>query len=89
MRELGVREFRTEWTKLTGEVVRVQSRGRVLGHWVPGDNPLRWGDEDLKGDQGAQQALKTNEGWDEVVTSRKAQQARRDEILKKMSKQKA
>jgi hypothetical protein len=42
MRELGAREFRTHWTSLTGEVVRVTSRGRVLGHWVPGDNPLRW-----------------------------------------------
>lgn len=42
MRELTSREFRAEWTKLTGEVVAVTAHGRVLGHWVPGDNPLRW-----------------------------------------------
>ena len=38
MKELGAREFRTAWTGLTGEVVRVTSRGRTLGHWVPGDS---------------------------------------------------
>lgn len=55
MRELTVREFRSEWTKLSREVVRVSSRGRLLGHWVPGDSSLHWDDPD--GDEGAQQPL--------------------------------
>lgn len=44
MKTLSVREFRKEWTVLSGDVVRVTARGRTLGHWVPGDNPLKWSD---------------------------------------------
>lgn len=65
MRELTAREFRSEWTKLTKDVVKVTSRGRTIGHWVPGDNPLRWGDDETDVPQDAQQPSgpKVDEDW--------------------------